>query len=502
MVQNAVAYCRFSSDNQREESIDAQLRAIAEYCQANGFILVDRYIDMAISGTTDNRPEFLKMIEDSKKKGFKAVIVHKLDRFARNRYDSAVYSKKLKDNGVSLISVLENLNDSPESVILRSVIEGYNEYYSLNLSRETKKGLQENALKALHCGGTPPLGYDVNKDKRYILNPEEAETVRLIFNMYAQGCGYGEIIKTLNAQGRKTKRGGNFGKNSVYDLLSNEKYIGKFIYRKAESKTNKRRIANSKDVIEIENALPKIIDEDLFKMVQEKKKRNKNVSGGKASAKNTYLLSGIARCGYCGSSLSGATVKRGDYRCGQYRCTKKADKKTDCKFKTINQEKLETFVLEAIKEDLIGSISNPEALKKLNEEIEVNALELGRELTLLEDNIKKLKIKIDNMVNSIAEGLYSEALGEKLKVTELALKEAEIEYIKAKEKEQRAILTEEDLLKVRDLFQGNKNPLELKKLLALILEEVAVTYEGVEITYFIPKNVTANGTPNGDRTCI
>lgn len=143
----AVAYPRYSSDNQREESINAQMGAIEEYCQRKGYTLVGTYPDEAKSATTDQRPNFQRMMKDSEKGMFDVVIVHKFDRFARDRYDSAYYKRLLKKNGVRLESVLEQLDDSPESVILESVLEGMAEYYSKNLAREARKGMLENAKK-------------------------------------------------------------------------------------------------------------------------------------------------------------------------------------------------------------------------------------------------------------------------------------------------------------------------------------------------------------------
>ena len=177
----AVAYARFSSDMQREESIEAQLRAINDFAKREGYTLCASYIDRGISGTTDNRPEFLRMIEDAKSGAFDAIIVHKLDRFARNRADSAIYRRELEKHDVKLVSVLENFDDSPESIILQSVIEGYNEYYSKNLRREVMKGLKENALSCRHTGGTPCLGYDVDKSTmKLVINEYEAQAVKLI----------------------------------------------------------------------------------------------------------------------------------------------------------------------------------------------------------------------------------------------------------------------------------------------------------------------------------
>ncbi|MBQ1992796.1 MAG: recombinase family protein, partial [Clostridia bacterium] len=236
MGVTAVAYARYSSDGQRDESIDAQVRAIKSFAEREGYALIHVYADRGISGTSDNREEFQRMIEDAKNGDFQVVIVHKLDRFARNRSDSAIYRNVLEKYGVRLVSVLENFDDSPESIILQSVIEGYNEYYSKNLAREVMKGLKENALSAKFNGGVPPLGYDINKESlKYKINDFEAEAVKLIFKMYLQGDGYTSIINELNRRGFRTKLNNRFGKNSLYDILRNERYVGTYIYNKSVS---------------------------------------------------------------------------------------------------------------------------------------------------------------------------------------------------------------------------------------------------------------------------
>ena len=191
----AVLYARFSSTNQRDESIDAQERAIKEFARSNNIEIVGEYIDRAKSATTDDRPNFQKMIADSAKKDFELVLVHKLDRFARNRNDSIVNRTRLRRNGVSLLSVTEPLDDTkPEAIILEAVLEAMAEYYSKNLAREVKKGLKENALKCQHTGGRPPLGYDVDEATRQlVINPVEAEAVRLIYRMVNNGHGYHDI---------------------------------------------------------------------------------------------------------------------------------------------------------------------------------------------------------------------------------------------------------------------------------------------------------------------
>ena len=224
-IPRVAQYARFSSDNQRSESIDAQIRAMNQFCKQNHWQVVSTYTDEARSATTDNRPQFQQMIADSGKGLFDIVLVHKLDRFSRDRYDSAIYKKKLKKNHVKLCSVLERMDDSPESIMMEAVLEGMSEYYSKNLAREVMKGMNETALQCKHTGGCPPLGYDLDENRHLIVNQWEAQAVRIIFQMFADGYGYSEIIERLNAHGYKTKRGKMFGKNSLYEILSNEKYF-------------------------------------------------------------------------------------------------------------------------------------------------------------------------------------------------------------------------------------------------------------------------------------
>ena len=152
----AVIYARYSSHNQREESIDAQVRACEEYAAKHGLQVVQVYQDSAKSGTNADREQFQRMIEDSGKGLFRVLLIHKLDRFSRDKYDAVTYKRKLAFNRVSLISVSENLDGSPESKILESLLEGMAQYYSENLSREVMKGMKESAYKGTHLGGTPP----------------------------------------------------------------------------------------------------------------------------------------------------------------------------------------------------------------------------------------------------------------------------------------------------------------------------------------------------------
>ena len=154
----AVIYARYSSDNQREESIEGQIRECTAYAEKNSITVLKHYIDRAYSAKTDDRPEFQHMIKDSEKGLFDLILVWKLDRFARNRYDSARYKNQLKKNGVKVVSATELISDKSEGVLLESILEGMAEYYSADLAEKVSRGLTENALKCKHNGGPAPLG--------------------------------------------------------------------------------------------------------------------------------------------------------------------------------------------------------------------------------------------------------------------------------------------------------------------------------------------------------
>ena len=152
-MKKIVIYARYSSDRQTEQSIEGQLRVCHEYAERNDYVVVHEYIDRALSGTTDRRPAFLQMIEDSKKKEFEYVLVYQLDRFARNRYDSANYKMKLKKNGVRVLSARENISDDASGILMESVLEGMAEYYSAELSQKVKRGVRESLIKGYYTGG-------------------------------------------------------------------------------------------------------------------------------------------------------------------------------------------------------------------------------------------------------------------------------------------------------------------------------------------------------------
>nr|DAG85443.1 MAG TPA: integrase [Caudoviricetes sp.] len=415
-IRNAVAYCRFSSDNQRSESIDAQIRAIKEYCKNNKYMLTHIYKDEALSGTSDKRDQFQQMITDSKDGLFDAVIVHKLDRFARNRYDSAIYKKKLKDNGVVVLSVLENLDDTPEAVILESVLEGMNEYYSKNLSREVRKGLNENAIKCIHNGGIPPLGYDVTPDKHYCINEKEAAAVRLIFNMYSENYGYRLIINKLNELGYKTKLGRSFSVSSLHDIIINEKYRGVYVWNKRKSKkAGNHAYKDDEEIVKIEGGMPRIISDDLFFKCQKIKKTKIKP---RRHSSHEYILTGKIFCGKCDHSYCGSSAYRNknNNMVYNYCCMNRKNKK-GCDNKAINADKLEYAVLEAIRDTFL----NDDAIKLIANKMDHYLKETVS--TVDKDAVSKLNRDLEN-IDTKQERLIDLYLDEKLSIESLNKKSA------------------------------------------------------------------------------
>ena len=500
----AAIYARYSSDNQREESIEAQIRAIKEFAEKENIQIVKIYTDEARSATTDDRPQFLKMMKESELGLFDTLIVHKLDRFSRNRYDSAFYKKKLKDNNVRLISVLEHLDNSPESIILESVLEGMAEYYSVNLSREVMKGMKETALQCKHNGGLPPLGYDIAPDKTYVINPNEAKAVKMIYELYSNGVGYNLILDKLNELGYRTKNGKHFGKNSLYTILTNEKYNGVYVFNKSSRKVNGKRNSHKhksdEEIIKIKDGMPKIIDDDLWNEVKKKMDNNKKHRGA-AQAKTIYLLSGLIYCGKCGAAMTGNSRHSGrnktlyeTYEC----CNRKRTKQ--CEMKAINKSLVEKIVIDALYDNIFSKKAIHSLTKKLLTYTQEQNKTIKEDIITYNKELNDIESKINNIVEAIADGLYNPAMKEKL--TSLEAKKNTL-LIRINEAEREATLNSpsEEMIKKylsKDSDIKEKTPEEQKKVIQNYIKKVTV-YDDEVITDTI---VTCLGGGEGYRTPV
>ena len=332
-LMNGVIYARYSSDNQREESIEGQIRECKAYAKHNGITIVGTYIDRALSVKTDNRPNFQNMIKDSAKGQYDVIIVWKLDRFARNRYDSAHYKHLLKKKDVRVISATENISEGPEGILLESLLEGLAEYYSAELSEKVIRGQTENALKCKYNGGTPTFGFYIDSEKNYKIDTNTAPVVLDIFKQYSEGSTMKEIADHLNKLGVRTVRGKAADLNFVSGILKNRKYIGEYSYR---------------DIV-TPNGIPAIIPVELFNMVQEAMDKNKKAPA-KRKAEDDYLLTTKLFCGTCKSFMVGESgTSHTSQKYYYYKCVNSKRKKAcTATHKSIKKIPLENAVINAI----------------------------------------------------------------------------------------------------------------------------------------------------------
>lgn len=420
-------YARYSSHSQREESIEGQLRECHDFALKHDFIVIDEYIDRAISGKTDNRPSFQKLIKDSEKQTFEAVIMYTLDRFARNRYDSAIYKAKLKKNGVKVYYAKQPMPDTPEGIILESVLEGYAEYYSENLARGIKRGLKENALQGISVGGAGvSLGYRIGQDRKYEIDPVGAKAVEIIFTMYSEGKTPTEIIRYLNEQGFKTSRGREFNKNSLQRILRNDRYIG--VYRFG-------------DVV-IENGVPPIISKRLFEKVQAMLQHNASCRA-KNKAKEDYLLTTKVFCGHCGKPMVGES---GTSRTGKlYHYYKCADRKRGgkCRKKVEKKDWLEQVVVNYTVQTVLTDENIERIATKAMALFEKEAAD-NSVLVALEGQLKETEKRIKNLVSALEMGIFNQSTKERL--DELEQEKHDIQAKIIREEMKKPLLTKERIV--------------------------------------------------------
>ncbi len=399
----AVIYARYSSSSQREESIEGQIRECTAYAERNGYTIIGKYTDRAISGRTDDRPEFQKMIQDSRKKLFDTVLVWKLDRFARNRYDSARYKNALKKNGIRVVSANETISNGAEGILLESMLEGMAEYYSADLAEKVVRGRTENALKCKWNGGTVPIGYMVDEEQHLQPNTLTSPFVVDAFKLYDQGYTITEIRDHLNNKGLTNTLGGALTFGSVQHMLSNRRYIGEYIYR---------------DIV-TPGGIPAIVPQDLFDRVQEKLAKNKKAPA-RAKAEESYILTTKLFCGHCGTSMNGESGKSRNGEIHRYyKCHAVKKKLNDCKKKSVKKEWIENLVIKEtmqmlMDDDMVEAIVS--MLMHLQDQESTT-------LPVLEKQLRDTEKGIHNIVSAIEKGMFSEALQKRMEELETAKEE-------------------------------------------------------------------------------
>ena len=408
----AVIYARYSSDSQREESIEGQIRECTSFAEKNGITILRHYIDRAYSAKTDNRPDFQEMIKDSGKKLFDMVIVWKLDRFARNRYDSARYKAQLKRNGVKVVSATEVISEGAEGIILESVLEGYAEYYSADLSEKVIRGRKENALKCKFNGGTLPIGYVIDEKQHFQIDPLTAPFVLDVFKKYDKGATMKELRDWLNENGIRNKLGKPLNFNSIQHMLGNRRYIGEYKYR---------------DII-IPDGIPAIVPEDLFDRVQEKLAQNRKAPA-RHKAEDDYLLTTKLFCGYCGAYLCGESGKsRNGTIHHYYKCVSVKKKRTDCKKKPVRKQWLEDLVVN----EVMKVVMDDQAIEAIVSMVMDLQDRENTNLPLYEHQLQEAQRGIDNLLNAIQQGILTKSTKTRLEELEATKEDLEIKIANEK----------------------------------------------------------------------
>ena len=392
-MEKAVIYARYSTDKQTYQSIEGQIRDCETFAKNVGLVVINKYIDEAITGKKDTRPDFQRMIKDSEKRLFQYVIVYQLDRFSRDKYDSAHYKHALKKNGVKVLSAKENISDAPEGILMEAMLEGMAQYYSAELSRKVKRGMYESFLKG-YVLANAPYGYDAvpvevgKRAKKHEVNEQEAAIVRGVFNDYAGGKSVLEIKDDLDARKIKNKRGVPFAVNSIINMLNNYRYIGTLTLN-GEQK---------------ENVIPPIVSRETFDAVQKRLDHNKVRHQHRVH--EHFLLTTKTYCAYCKSLVGGETgTSKTGLRHRYYKCYSKKRHRKECDQLVYQKYEFENAVIDAIldmlcKDGMIESIATQ--LVSYNQQLRQNP-----DLERYELQLAGVKRKIGGYLEAIEQGIIT-----------------------------------------------------------------------------------------------
>ena len=461
-MKTAVIYARYSSENQTEQSIEGQIHVCQEYALRNNILILNTYIDRAMSGTNDNRPDFQRMIKDSAKREWNYVLVYKFDRFSRNKYETAIHKKTLKDNGVKVMSATEQIPDSPEGIIFESMLEGYAEYYSAELSQKVRRGMNETRLKGNYTGGQILYGYK-KQDKKLVIDEERAEVVRFIFEQYSIGVYVKNILLELDRRGI-TYKGKPFVRSTVYNILKNEKYAG--IYR-----------FNGEI---IENMFPQIVPTDIFERVRAKVQKNRY---GKNSLQVLYLLRGKLKCGYCSQSVNAecGTSQNGEKKY-YYKCFGK--KHHRCNKSVIRKDILEKLVLDKI----VSELNRPQIMNAVVAnlmQIQEQQAKEASALNMILKEKRQTETSLNNLMAAIEQGIISNTTNKRLHELENRLGELERQMLI--EKNKLALQLPEATVRK---FYTNALKAEPKLLIDCLIKEIILYDDKIEIYFNSPIKIS------------
>ena len=402
---NAVIYARYSSQNQRDVSIEQQIAACEKYAINGNFTIVERYADRAISGKTDNRPAFQKMMRDAHEGGFDFVIAWKSNRMGRNMLQAMVNEGKLNELGIRCLYVEEDFDDTAAGRFALRNMMNVNQFYSENMAEDVRRGMEDNASKCM-VNNLPPFGYRKGKDGKYEVDEAQAEIVREIFSRVLSGWSIYDIQADLNNRRIRTGRGTEWKKQSFGHLLQNDKYTG--VYRWA-------------DVV-VDGGMPAIVDKETFDKVQ-LILRSKKKPRGRQRMNEEYILSGRLFCGKCGAPM---TAQAGTSATGQtyhyYYCNRKRyDHTCDCR--NIIRDKVERSVADFITAEIMDDAFIDWIVSGYK-----TAADLKRDDTkkqVLQSELADVNIRLSNILKAIEAGVFNEATQSRMHELSEARKELE-----------------------------------------------------------------------------
>lgn len=465
-MKTAVIYARYSSNNQTEQSIEGQVRVCQEYAKQHDILIIGQYIDRAISGTTDKRPDFQQMLIDSKKKEWNYVLVYRYDRFSRDIYASVIHEQELNNRGIQLISATEQIPETSEGGILKGVIQLMNNYYVKELRQKVKRGMRETRLKGNFQGGTVPYGYKLNNKKLEIVE-EHAKVVNHIYNQYAIDVPVMSIINGLTARGILYNNK-PFKPNVIYTMLKNEKYTGVY------------KIDNQVYT----NIYPQIISNDLFDRVRRKTEENRI---GSKSSQSVYMFRHKMRCGYCGMPISSETSRnRYNIQFQYYKCLGVKKYRNGCIKETIQKNVLEELLINAIVEEL----AKPETFKLLVKnvlQLQENQRKENSNLTNLVNAKIQAQKSLDNIVLAVEQGIITKTTGQRIKDLETQIEELE-KQIMIEQSNSSSVLTEDE---IKQFYKTALRQSGLA-LINYIIKEVKLYNDKAEIIFNTPIKKSPN----------
>ena len=498
-------YARVSSDQQAEKnnSIPSQLRLLNEYALKHNMTVYKEYVDEGESALSVNRPAFLEMITETKKKfpPFQAILVWKLSRFARNRQDSIVYKAMLKKRGIDVISISEPIDNTPQGQLMEGMIEVIDEFYSAILAQETLRGMTENARKGYRNGGYPIYGYkntrifDDNKNPKtkYEINNSEAEIVKLIFDLYAKGNGLKNIVMSLNKNGYKPRSGNIWSTTTISNILRNETYIGWTVFNKRDNSTCGRQFKPKSEWVIIKNTHEAIISEELFNKVQQLIKQRQPKNQAAQVTASQYLLSGLMQCGKCGGAYGVTGYGRGR-KYAYYNCITYSRKgKAVCPGHRVRADELDAEITERVRKLLFSDKNMQKLASDINAATKSLRGDYGAKISSLKKKAADLQRRLSMQYEAIESGVINLSLVaprlKELKDKNINLQE-EISYYESLNcRHQPVHITRPMIEKFRkemeQIFMGT-NVQEKREFLKKFIEKITISEKGIEIAYYAP----------------